>query len=453
MMRFVNAASLIIEEQPMSDISRIFNAQRAHKWVVKNSTVAERKAKLGRLKQAVLANSDAIRLALYADLRKPEAESAGEIGSVENDINDALEHIDSWMAPVEITPNPVFAGARARITYEGRGVCLVFGPWNFPFQLLLEPLVPVIAAGNTAILKPNELAPETSRVSARIIREVFDEKEIAVFEGGIELANDLLALPVDHVFFTGSPKVGRVVMGAAARHLASVTLELGGKCPVVLDETTDLAAAAATIAAARCYNSGQVCLCPDVAWVPTARREALVGHLQAAVNGALYRDGKLDKSSYGRIVDRRNFDRVKGYLDDALARGAKIAFGGTTEAEDLTIHPTVLLDVPADARIMHEEVFGPVLSVMTFDAPAQVCAAVQAGGKPLAMYVYSNDEAFVRTIIDNTSSGGVTVNGWAMHWIEPQLPFGGVNESGIGRYHGIHGFRELSHERSVFVLP
>jgi aldehyde dehydrogenase (NAD+) len=437
----------------MTTIERVFALQHAHKWTVKNSTAAERKAKLERLREAMLANAGAIRRALHADLRKPEAEAAGEIGSVENDINDALEHLESWMAPVEITPAPVFAGARARIVYEARGVCLVFGPWNFPFQLLFEPLVPVIAAGNTAILKPNELAPATSRISTEIIRAVFDEREVAVFEGGIELANGLLALPVDHVFFTGSPKVGRVVMGAAARHLSSVTLELGGKCPVILDETTDLAAAAATIAAARCYNSGQVCLCPDIAWVPASKRDALVAHLDSAVRSMLYQNGELNKSAFGRMVDRRNFDRVKGYLDDALERGATLAFGGTTEADDLTIHPTVLLDVPADARIMKEEIFGPILPIQSYRTPDEVCAAVQGGGKPLAMYIYSNDPGFVETVMNNTSSGGVTVNGWATHWFEPQLPFGGVNESGIGRYHGLHGFREVSHERSVFLQP
>ena len=437
----------------MTTIERVFALQRAHKWTVKNSTAAERKAKLERLREAMLANAEAIRRALHADLRKPEAEAAGEIGSVENGINDAIEHLESWMAPVEITPAPVFAGARARIVYEARGVCLVFGPWNFPFQLLFEPLVPVIAAGNTAILKPNELAPATSRISTEIIRAVFDEREVAVFEGGIELANGLLALPVDHVFFTGSPKVGRVVMGAAARHLSSVTLELGGKCPVILDETTDLAAAAATIAAARCYNSGQVCLCPDIAWVPASKRDALVAHLDSAVRSMLYQNGELNKSAFGRMVDRRNFDRVKGYLDDALERGATLAFGGTTEADDLTIHPTVLLDVPADARIMKEEIFGPILPIQGYRTPDEVCAAVQGGGKPLAMYIYSNDPGFVETVMNNTSSGGVTVNGWATHWFEPQLPFGGVNESGIGRYHGLHGFREVSHERSVFLQP
>jgi len=247
----------------LSDIASAFAAQRAHKWTVKNSTAAERKAKLLRLKEAILANANAIKKALQADLRKPEAEVAGEIGSVESDIDDALEHLEKWMAPSEVVPAPMFGPtAKARIVYEGRGVCLVFGPWHFPFQLLFEPLVPVIAAGDTALVKPNEL----------------------------------LALPVDHVFFTGSPKIGRVVMGAAARNLASVTLELGGKCPVVLDDTTDLAVAAATIAAARCYNAGQVCLCPDVAWVPAARRDELVAKISEAIRAMLYRDGKLDKA-------------------------------------------------------------------------------------------------------------------------------------------------------------
>jgi aldehyde dehydrogenase (NAD+) len=187
--------------------------------------------------------------------------------------------------------------------------------------------------------------------------------------------------------------------------------------------------------------------------VPASKRDALVAQLDSAVQSMLYQNGELNKSAFGRMVDRRNFDRVKGYLDDALERAATLANGGRTEADDLTIHPTVLLDVPADARIMREEIFGPILPVQAYRTPDEVCAAVQGGGKPLAMYIYSNDPGFVQTVMNNTSSGGVTVNGWAMHWFEPQLPFGGVNESGIGRYHGLHGFREVSHERSVFLQP
>ena len=437
----------------MNNIARVFAAQQEHKWLVKNSSAAQRKAKLVRLKQAVLAHRDEVLAALRADLRKPEGEALGEIGSIDNDINDALEHLEQWMAPVSVTPNPMFAGATARTVYEARGVCLVFGPWNFPFQLLFEPLVPIIAAGNTAIVKPNELAPATSRVSAQVIREVFDEREVAVFEGGIDLANALLDLPVDHIFFTGSPKVGRAVMAGAARHLASVTLELGGKCPAVIGPGADLAVVAATIAAARCYNSGQVCLCPDVVWLAADQRDDFVAKLEGAVQSSLYAAGVLNKNAFGRIVDRRNFQRVKGYLDDAVKKGARIAFGGQVEEADLTIHPTVLLDVPADALIMREEIFGPLLPIMPYKDPEEACRAIRSQGKPLAMYVFSGDSRFVEQVVSHTSSGGVTVNGWAAHWFEPQLPFGGVNESGIGRYHGIHGFREVSHERAVMCLP
>jgi len=420
---------------------------------LKQSPASERKRKLQRLRDIVQRNSDEVHQALYADLRKPAAEAAGEVASVLADIDDALAHLEEWMTPTEIAPAPHFPGAKARITYEARGVCLLFGPWNFPFQLLFEPLVPIIAAGNCAIAKPNELAPETSKVSARMIREAFEESDVAVVEGGVECAQELLDLPFDHIFFTGSPKVGRSVMGAAAKHLASVTLELGGKCPVVIDGSADLAQVAATVAAARCYNAGQVCLCPDIAWIPQHLAGAFVSHLRSSIEGAYYTDGKLNKGAFGKIVDARNFERVKGYLDDALGKGAEVIIGGQTESEDRTIHPTVLANVPFDAKVMNEEIFGPILPVATYSHISEVCEFTQQRGKPLAMYIFSHDQEFINTLIQNTSSGGVTINGWAMHWFEPQLPFGGVNESGTGAYHGIHGFRELSHERSVFVQP
>lgn len=433
------------------DIQRVFELQRKSKWRLKHSTAGERQDRLRKLRAAVLQNEPEILRALVADLRKPAAEAAGEISSVTADIDDALAHLDEWMQPVVIQPAAHFAGASARIVYEPRGVCLLFAPWNFPFQLLFEPLVPMIAAGNTAIAKPNELTPATSAICAKIIRENFDESEIAVFEGGVELAEALLELPVDHVFFTGSPKVGRSVMGAAARHLASVTLELGGKCPVVLDDSTDLRQAATTIAVARCYNAGQVCLCPDVAYVPISRQDEFIERLHEAVQDLFYVNGELNRSAFGKIVDERNLRRLAGYLEDARSKGAKVAFGGAIDNADRTVHPTALYDVPADAQVLREEIFGPILPIVAYDRVEDVCASIQKGGKPLALYVFSGDGSFTEKILANTSSGGVTINGWALHWFEPQLPFGGVNESGMGRYHGVHGFRELSHERSVFA--
>jgi aldehyde dehydrogenase (NAD+) len=220
---------------------------------------------------------------------------------------------------------------------------------------------------------------------------------------------------------------------------------------VIVDSTTDLVQAATIIAAARCYNAGQVCLCPDVAWVPKDLRDEFVRLLGAAIHSAFYVEGALNKQAFGKIIDARNLQRLRGYLDDALSKGAKLAFGGMVDVEDRTVHPTALIDVPSEARVLHEEIFGPILPIMAYTEPQEVCEAVQRGGKPLAMYVFSEDRGFIDTILSNTSSGGVTINGWATHWFEPQLPFGGVNESGMGRYHGVHGFRELSHERSVFV--
>jgi aldehyde dehydrogenase (NAD+) len=436
-----------------AEVERVFALQSKHKWQVKQSSAQERRNKLKRLRDIVERDAELVQKALYSDLRKPPAEGAGEVGSVIGDIDDALAHLDEWMSASEITPAAHFPGAKARVTYEARGVCLLFGPWNFPFQLLLEPLVPIIAAGNCAIAKPNELAPETSEISTRIIREAFDERDVAVFEGGIELAQLLLELPFDHIFFTGSPKVGRSVMGAAAKHLASVTLELGGKCPVIIDSDSDLAAVAATVVAARCYNAGQVCLCPDIAWIPALLEGAFLGHLRQCIESTYYNGGALDKSAFGKIVDDRNFERLKGYLDDAMGKGAKFVIGGQSEAHDRTIHPTILANVPLDAKVMNEEIFGPILPVATYSDVSEVYDFTRQHGKPLAMYIYSNRQEFVNSVLQNTSSGGVTVNGWAMHWFEPQLPFGGINESGHGAYHGVHGFRELSHERSVFVQP
>lgn len=444
-----------MSEVNRSEIERAFEAQQCHqRRTMRLETSAEpRRERLRRLRDAIVANADAARQALHDDLRKPTEEAMHEVDAALEDIDEAIEHLHEWMRPVEVEPSPQFEGAQARIVYEPRGVCLLFAPWNFPFLLLFQPLVPVLAAGNCAIVRPNEMAPATSRVSARIIRDAFPEHEVAAFEGGVELANELLEFPFDHIFLTGSTNVGRIVMQAAAKHLASVTLELGGKCPAIVDGTADLPAAAMNIGAGRCYNAGQVCLCPDIAWVPEDRRDAFVEQLREFLAATYYPDGELDRSAYSRIVDERNFRRVKGHLDDALERGAQLAFGGDTDATDLTVHPAVLTDVPEEASVMREEIFGPILPVATYRDPQEIADFINATGKPLASYLFSSDRDFVDDIVRRAPSGGVTVNGWAMHWFERRLPFGGVNQSGIGRYHGIHGFRELSHERALLIAP
>ena len=429
------------------ELNRIFQLQSEYQWVVKRSTAAQRIETLKRLKAAIQSHEQEVRDALYKDLRKSADNANTEILGCYGDIDHTIENLAEWMKPVDIPSSPGLEGTRARVTYEARGIVLLFGPWNFPFNLIFQPLTAILAAGNCALVKPNEMSPNIIKVTAAIIREVFEEREVAVFEGGIELANQLLELPVNHVFFTGSPAVGKIVMAAAAKHLASVTLELGGKNPVVVDKTANIQDAAAKVAVWRNVNNGQVCLCPENVWVPEQHKEAFIATVEATYQAMFYEEGKLNADATGQIVDERNLQRVQGYIDDACNRGANLVCGG--KIENRSIHPTLLTHVPEDAKILGEEVFGPILSIFTYNHIDEVISSLQKQPKPLALYLFSESEEFVEQMLANTSSGGVTVNDLAMHYLEGNLPFGGVNTSGIGRYHSIHGFKELSHERSV----
>lgn len=434
-----------------NDIARVFAAQQEHQWNVKASTSVERKVKLGKLKAAVEAHADDIVAAVLEDTRKPEGEiRVTEVMNVTSNIQRNIDNLDAWMTPTEVTPsmNP---DDKAQIMYEARGVCLILGPWNFPLGLTLGPVAAAVAAGNCCMVKLTDLCPATARVAAAIIREAFDENEVAVFEGDVSVATALLELPFSHIFFTGSTRVGKLVMAAAAKHLASVTLELGGKSPVIVDQGADIEKVAAQLANAKQFNGGQACICPDYVFVKDSQQAALVEGFKTNVAKNLYGDdGKIKKESIAQIVNDGNFNRVKTLFDDAVAQGATIAAGGELDATDLTIHPTMLTDVTPQMKIMQEEIFAPVLPVMTYDTLDQVIGYIEARDKPLALYIYSNDEANVQKILSRTSSGGVTVNGVFSHYLENQLPFGGVNQSGTGSYHGYFGFKAFSHERAIY---
>jgi aldehyde dehydrogenase (NAD+) len=341
---------------------------------------------------------------------------------------------------------------KAQILYEARGVCLILGPWNFPLGLTLGPVAAAVAAGNCCMVKLTDLCPATARVAGTIIREAFDENEVAVFEGDVSVATALLELPFSHIFFTGSTRVGKLVMAAAAKHLSSVTLELGGKSPVIVDEGADIEKIAAQLANAKQFNGGQACICPDYVFIREEQKARLVEGFKANVAKNLYgEDGKIKKESIAQIVNEGNFARVKALFDDAVSQGATIAAGGVLDATDLTIHPTMLTDVTPQMKIMQEEIFAPVLPVMTYDTLDQVIDYIAARDKPLALYIYSNDDAHVQKVLSRTSSGGVTVNGVFSHYLENQLPFGGVNQSGTGSYHGYFGFKAFSHERAIYL--
>jgi aldehyde dehydrogenase (NAD+) len=435
-----------------TEIVRVFALQRAHQWDVKASTAEQRKAKLAKLKAAVEAHADDIIAAVQEDTRKPVGEiRVTEVLGVIGNIQRNIDNLDQWMAPTEITPslNPK---DKAQIVHEARGVCLILGPWNFPLGLTFGPLAAAIGAGNCCIVKLTDLCPATARVAGRIIRSAFAEDEVALFEGDVGVATALLELPFSHIFFTGSTRVGKLVMAAAAKNLSSVTLELGGKSPVVIDDGADIEKIAADLASAKQFNGGQACICPDYVFVKETQKARLVDAFKARVTENLYaEDGRIKKENIAQIVNKANFTRVKALFDDAVAKGATIAVGGKLEESDLTVHPTLLTDVTPDMDILKEEIFAPLLPVMTYGALDEVIAYIEARDKPLALYVYSYNEANVQRLLDRTSSGGVTVNGVFSHYLENQLPFGGVGQSGTGSYHGYFGFKAFSHERAVYL--
>ena len=435
-----------------ADMERVFALQQAHQWEVKASTAAQRKDKLRKLKSAVEAHADQIIAAVRQDTRKPEGEiKVTEVLGVIGNIQKNIDNLDEWMKPVDVVPsmNPQ---DKARIVHEARGVCLILGPWNFPLGLTFGPLAAAIAAGNCCMVKLTDLCPATAGVAAKIIRQAFDEREVALFEGGVDVATALLELPFSHIFFTGSTRVGKLVMAAAAKNLATVTLELGGKSPVIVDEGADVKKVAGDLAAAKQFNGGQACISPDYVFVRESQQRALIDEFQARVRQNLYQDdGSIRKDSIAQIVNDQNFARIRKLFDDAIAKGARVAVGGTLEPADRTIHPTLLTDVTPDMQIMQEEIFAPIVPVVTYKSLDEVIGHITRGGKPLALYIYSNDQATIDKVLSRTSSGGVTINGFFSHYLESQLPFGGVNQSGMGSYHGVFGFRAFSHERAIYV--
>jgi len=435
-----------------AEIDRIFALQRSHQWKMKASTADQRKAKLQKLKSAVEAHGDEIVAAVQQDVRKPEneiriTEYGGVIANIERNINS----LDDWMKPVEVLPS-LNEQDKARIVYEARGVCLILGPWNFPLGLALGPLAAAVAAGNSCIVKLSDLCPATAAVAAKMISEVFEEKEVALIEGDVDVATALLELPFNHIFFTGSTRVGKLVMAAAAKHLATVTLELGGKSPVIVDEGANVQKIAGDLAAAKQFNGGQACISPDYVFIKEPQKDSLIEEFRTRVKENLYtEDGDIKKENISQIVNPRNFSRIKRLFDDALAKGARVAVGGALEEADRTIHPTLLVDVTPDMLIMQEEIFAPIVPVMTYEDLDEVVAYIAKRDKPLALYMYSNDQENIDKVLNGTSSGGVTINGFFSHYLESRLPFGGVNQSGMGSYHGFFGFKTFSHERAIYM--
>jgi aldehyde dehydrogenase (NAD+) len=450
-----HAASAPGIDASTAEIERIFALQSAHYHTVAKTTARERKAKLKRLQAAILAHREDIRRALYEDFRKHASEvDLTEVFPITSEIKHTCRHLSKWMRPHKVPTPLTLLGSRSYIRYEPKGVVLIIAPWNFPINLTFGPLVAALAAGNTAIIKPSEHTPHSSAVTRSIIEEVFDESEVAVVEGGIQTSTALLAQPFNHIFFTGAPAIGKVVMEAASKHLASVTLELGGKSPTIVDETAQLDAAAFRIAWAKYTNNGQICIAPDYVFVHESKKDEFLKKLTKNIDRFYGMDAKRS-DSYARIVNNRHYQRLNGYLEDAKERGADILYGGQTDGSEDYIQPTVVTGVDADAKLMTEEIFGPILPITTFKSLDEPISVINSKEKPLALYIYSRSNANIERIMQNTRAGGTCINHSAVHFFNNYLPFGGVNNSGIGKGHGFAGFEAFSNARGVFrqILP
>jgi aldehyde dehydrogenase (NAD+) len=430
----------------------VFDSHETTALKLRRSTAAERRTKLAKLLGAILDRKDAILTAAQQDLGKhPTETNLTEVLPLVGELKHSMSHLKRWMKPQRIRPTLATLGTKSRVVYQPKGRCLVISPWNYPLSLALGPLVSAVAAGNTVVLKPSEFTPHTNAVVKDIIGAVFATNEVAVVEGAADVATELLALPFDHVFFTGSPAVGRKVMAAAAAHLASVTLELGGKSPVVVDATADLQGAAEHIIWGKTVNAGQTCIAPDYAYVHRDVADRFVELCKTTIAQRFGANDAAIKSSadFPRMIHRRHAERVAGLIEDAVQAGSQIACGGTSDAEARFVAPTLLRNVPARAKIRQEEIFGPVLPILTFESLDAVIEDINAAPKPLALYTWTKDSRTVDALKTNTSSGSLCVNLCLQQFAQHNLPFGGVNTSGIGNAHGFFGFRAFSHERAM----
>lgn len=410
--------------------------------------LAWRRAQLTGIRRMLTERSSDFEAALASDLhRSPTETQLADINVVLTEVAHALSRLKRWTAPKRIATPMVVQPARASIIHEPLGVVLVISPWNYPVQLLLGPVVAALAAGNAVVMKPSELAPATSAVIARLVPEFLDARAVAVVEGAVPETTALLEQRFDHILYTGGARVGRIVAEAAAKHLTPITLELGGKSPVFVDDSVDLTAAAKRIAWGKFLNAGQTCVAPDYLMATADVARKLVPLIAGAVR-ELYGSDPQASADYGRIVSPGRFAAL-----DALLASGEVASGGQTDAADKYIAPTVLTGVADDAPIMQEEIFGPILPVIEVSGHEDAVRRIAAGEKPLALYVFSNRDDVRKAFLRGTSSGAVGFNVVAVQQTIIGLPFGGVGESGMGRYRGEAGFTTFSNEKAVLSKP
>ena len=435
-----------------TELLNIFSKQRTNQYRIAQSNAAARILKLKTLREYLLTHVEEACDATRLDFQKPAAETIiGEILVLISEINFAIKDLDRWMKPKRLATPLTAIGTTSYILYEPKGCTLIIAPWNYPINLAFKPLISAICAGCVAIIKPSEMTPYSSAFVRKLVHDVFSADEVTVIEGDSEVATELLKLPFNHIFFTGSPAVGKIVMKAAAENLASVTLELGGKSPSIVDETADISATARRIAWAKFFNNGQTCIAPDYVLVQNSIHDKFVAELKKAIVEMYDQDGNGISSSpgYARIVNEKHHKRLAAYLENAKAGGAKVVFGGDLDEEKRYFSPTVITDVLDSMQVMQEEIFGPILPVLKYGVLDEAVQFVNRKEKPLALYIHSNSNKNTDFILKNTSAGNALVNELLTQFGNPEIPFGGVNNSGIGKSNGFYGFQEFSNAKGV----
>ncbi|SDD26468.1 aldehyde dehydrogenase (NAD+) [Priestia aryabhattai B8W22] len=410
----------------------------------KTKDVAFRIETLKKLRELVVRHEDDILKTVKADLNKPEMEAKrAEVGLVLSEIDFAVENLAEWAAPKEVETPSTHAGAKSYIYQDPYGLALVIAPWNYPFQLAVSPVVGAIAAGNCVVLKPSELTPHTSSLLAKMFNENFPEEYLTVVEGEVETSTALLKENFDYIFFTGSTMVGKIVAEAAAKNLTPVTLELGGKSPTIVHEDANIEEAAKRIARGKFANAGQTCVAPDYILVQRNVKDELLANLKQVVTNT-YGEDVSQNLDFPHVVSEKHFDRLNSFLTNG-----DIVFGGKTDRSRLFIEPTVLDNISWEDNVMQDEIFGPILPVIVYDEISEVIEAIVKRPKPLALYLFSEDEAVQDHILNSVSFGGGSINDTINHMTSHYLPFGGVGDSGMGAYHGKASFDTFSHAKSI----
>ncbi|KAG0002690.1 Aldehyde dehydrogenase [Entomortierella chlamydospora] len=437
-----------LEYTPLSDIPKIVSNLRSAYHAGVTRSLEYRKQQLRGLYNLISENDAAIRDAVFKDLHKPPAElMIGESGMVKQECIDAIKNLDKWAANRAVKTGIVNKFDNVHIRKDPLGLVLIIGAWNYPLNLLLAPAVGAIAAGNTVVLKPSEVAPNTAALLTKLLHLYLDQRAYRIINGAVEETSLLLEHKFDHIFYTGSGQVGKIIMGAAAKHLTPVTLELGGKSPAFVSRDVDIAITARRLAWGKFFNCGQTCIAPDYLIVERGIEDKLVEAFNASIQ-EFYGSDVSKSASYGRIVNKNHFLRLKSLLDQSKG---KIVAGGELDEDDLFMSPTVVLGVDKDDKLMEGEIFGPILPIMLVDRLVEGVKHVNRGDQPLALYVFSKNKKAIDYILDHTRSGGVVVNDALVHFIVSNLPFGGTGPSGIGNYHGKRSFDVFSHERSALI--